>query len=163
MIYEHTLIERFEQMVETNTIDPSLIHELLPEYPDLYKPVKSKLISCIGRHLVYVANVRTENGDRFIKVGYTKNTVKQRLSEYRYEDKIYLEDVIHEEKFPALGTVEFEKKLKTKLEEYNTISENVEAPGKGELFLPKHKEKILKEYNSLKNNYKEMRGVKSAN
>ena len=163
MIYEHTLIERFEQMVETNTIDPSLIHELLREYPDLYKPVQSKFTSCIGRHLVYVANVRTENGDRFIKVGYTKNTVKQRLSEYRYEDKIYLEDVIHEEKFPALGTVEFEKKLLTKLEEYNVISENVKAPGKGELFLPKHKKKILKEYNSLKNNYKEMRGVKSAN
>ena len=159
MIFEHTKIEQYEK----DSRNPELVHDLLREYPKLYDYVFTTLDSCVGEHRVYVANIKTENGDSLIKVGYTKNTVKQRLSEGRYKGKIHLVNVIHEEFFPALGSVKFEKKLKTNLEQYNIVSENVEAPGKGELFLPKHEKKILEEYDSLKDRYKKMRGVKSPN
>ena len=157
--YEHKLIKEYE----INNRNPELFHELVKEYPNLYDYLFTTLDSCVGKHRVYVANVETKNGDSLIKVGYTKNTVKQRLSEGRYKGKIHLVNVIHEEFFPALGSVKFEKKLKTNLEQYNIVSENVEAPGKGELFLPKHENRILEEYDSLKDRYKKMRGVKSPN
>ena len=157
--YEHKLIKEYE----INNRNPELFHELVKEYPDLYDYLFTTLDSCVGKHRVYVAEVETKNGDSLIKVGYTKNTVKQRLSEGRYKGKIYLVNVIHEEFFPALGSKRFEKKLIDNLEKYNIVNESVEAPGKGELFLPKHKKKILEEYNSLKNNYKKVRGVKSPN
>ena len=95
MIFEHTMIEQYEK----DNRNPALLHDMLKEYPKLYDYVFTTLDSCVGRHRVYVANVETKNGDRFIKVGYTKNTVKQRLSENRYKGKIYLVNVIHEEFF----------------------------------------------------------------
>lgn len=158
-IFEHTMIKQYEK----DNRNPELLHNIIKEYPKLYDYIFTTLDSCVGKHRVYVAEVETKDYDRFIKVGYTKNTVKQRLSESRYKGKIYLVNVIHEEFFPALGSKKFEKKLKDNLEQYNIVNENVEAPGKGELFLPKHKKKILEEYDSLKNKYKNIRGVKPPN
>jgi hypothetical protein len=141
----------------------SLIPELMKEYSQCVPSIVNKLNSSFGIHRVYVANVKIKTGDRFIKIGYTKNTVKQRLSEGRYKGKIYLIDVIHEEFFPALGSKEFESKLITSLEKYNVTNENIEAPGKGELFFPEHEDKILEKYDELKDKSKHKRGFKSAN
>lgn len=141
----------------------SVILELMKEYPKCVSSIVNKLDSSFGIHRVYVANVKTKTGDKFIKIGYTKNTVKQRLSEGRYKGKIYLIDVIHEEFFPALGSKQFESELITTLEKYNVTNENIEAPGKGELFFQEHEDKILKKYNELKDKYKDKRGYKPPN
>ena len=53
---------------------------LLTQYTKLIPYIVNRIDSCFGTHIVYV--VRTNKG---IKIGYTKNSIKDRFAENRYE------------------------------------------------------------------------------
>jgi len=164
---KHQLIEEYEN-IRKKGLDHVLGEHIIkmiktPEYTGAIKYIATKLDSVFGLHTVYVAYVKTESGEKAIKIGYSKNTVGARFSEERWQDPFELVGIIHAELFPSLGAKRFENKLKNRLKEYKLIDKKTKAPGKGELFQPKYKEKILEEYESLKNQYTDVRGVKPPN
>jgi len=132
---------------------------LLTKYPKLIPYIVNRIDSCFGTHIVYV--VRTNKG---IKIGYTKNSIKNRFSENRYEGANSFEilEVLREEEFQALGAVEFESKLKNLNQGYG-IQTDMIMPGKGELYDEKFQEQILSNYDTHKLKYKEIIGIKAPN
>jgi hypothetical protein len=169
---KHQLIEEYEN-IRKKGLDHVLGEHIIkmiktPEYTGAIKYIATKLDSVFGLHTVYVAYVKTESGEKAIKIGYSKNTVGARFSEERWQDPLKLVGIIHAELFPSLGAIKFENRLKNRLTEYRLIdkknkTKKTKAPGKGELFQPKYKEKILEEYELWKNQYTEVRGVKPPN
>ena len=136
-----------------------MIPELLREYPDMVKYVINRIDSCFGEHTVYV--VDTNKG---IKIGYTKNSIQERFAEKRYtnHNEFKINSILREETFQARGAVEFENKLKARLQNYQ-IQTDMVMPGKGELYDRVHLDKILSEYDSNKEQYKSVVGCKSPN
>ena len=132
---------------------------LLNKNPKLIPYIVNRIDSCYGTHIVYV--VRTNKG---IKVGYTKNSIKDRFAENRYEgaESFQILEVLREEKFQALGAVEFESKLK-ELNQSFGIQTDMIMPGKGELYDEQFQTQILENYDTHKSKYKEIVGIKSPN
>jgi hypothetical protein len=136
-----------------------LIPIIMKEYPQMVKYIINRIDSCYGEHTVYV--VDTNKG---IKIGYTKNTIQQRFSEKRYSnsDEFIVNKILREDKFQAKGALEFENKLKELLSEYG-IKTDMVMPGKGELYDRKFVDEILNEYDSNKDKYKSIIGLKPPN
>lgn len=132
---------------------------LLTTYPKLVPYVINRIDSCFGTHIVYV--VRTNKG---IKIGYTKNSIKDRFAENRYEGSESFEilEILREEQFQALGAVKFESKLK-ELNQSFGIQTDMVMPGKGELYDTKFESQILEHYDTHKSKYKEIVGIKPPN
>ena len=132
---------------------------LLTQYPKLIPYIVNRIDSCFGTHIVYV--VRTNKG---IKIGYTKNSIKDRFAENRYEgaESFQIIEVLREEEFQALGAVQFESKLK-ELNQHFGIQTDMIMPGKGELYDEKFQKEILTHYDTHKSKYKEIIGIKSPN
>ena len=164
---KHQLIEEYEDIRKkglNHVLGEHIIKMMkAPEYTKAIQYIATTCDSVFGLHTVYVAYVKTKSGEKAIKIGYSKNTVGQRLSEKRWDNPLELIEIIHQEIFPSLGAIKFEDRLKSRLKEYRLIDKKTKAPGKGELFQPKYKEKILEEYEFWKNNYTEVRGVKPPN
>ena len=154
------IIKQFEELssVKDNGRLQSLIPELMKEYSQCVPSIVNKLNSSFGLHTVYIVN--TNLG---IKVGYTINTIEQRFNESRYKGQLKLNNILKDDKFPALGAFEFEKQLKDKYKKYRNLNSNTTAPGKGEIYYIKYKKEILKIYDELKDKYKDKRGFKRAN
>ena len=136
-----------------------LIPSIIREYPDMVKYIVNRIDSCFGEHRVYV--VDTNKG---IKIGYTKNTIQQRFGEKRYQssEEFKINEILREDTFPAKGAVEFESKLKSLLHQYQIESDMV-MPGKGELYSKDSLDTTLREYDTWKNKYIEIIGLKSPN
>jgi len=136
-----------------------LIPSIIREYPNIVKYIVNRIDSCFGEHRVYV--VDTNKG---IKIGYTKNTIQQRFGEKRYQnsEEFKINEILREDTFPAKGAVEFESKLKSLLHQYQIESDMV-MPGKGELYSKDSLDTILREYDTWKNKYIEIIGLKSPN
>lgn len=136
-----------------------LIPKIIREYPQMVKYIINRVDSCYGEHIVYV--VDTNKG---IKIGYTKNTVEQRFSEKRYSnsDEFIVNKILRQEIFQAKGALEFENKLKDKLSEYSVQTDMI-MPGKGELYDRKFLDIVLKEYDTHKDKYKSLIGLKPPN
>ena len=130
----------------------------MKEYPRCVSSIITKLNSSFGLHTVYIVN--TNIG---IKIGYTINTIQQRLNEGRYKEQIILKSILRDDRFPALGAFDFEKELKNKYSQYRNLNSNTTAPGKNEIYYFKFEKNILKIYDELKNKYKHKRGFKRAN
>ena len=132
---------------------------LLTQYPKLMPYIVNRIDSCFGTHIVYV--VRTNKG---IKIGYTKNSIKDRFAENRYEgaESFQIIEILREDKFQALGAVKFESKLK-QLNKSFGIKTDMIMPGKGELYDEKYESEILNHYDGYKKKYKEIIGIKSPN
>ena len=132
---------------------------LLTNYPKLVPYIVNRIDSCFGTHIVYV--VRTNKG---IKIGYTKNSIKDRFAENRYEgsESFQILEVLRDEDFQALGAVQFESKLK-QLNQSFGIQTDMIMPGKGELFDEKYESQILNHYDIHKEKYKEIIGIKAPN
>ena len=132
---------------------------LLTNYPKLVPYIVNRIDSCFGTHIVYV--VRTNKG---IKIGYTKNSIKDRFAENRYEgsESFQILEVLRDEDFQALGAVQFESKLK-QLNQSFGIQTDMIMPGKGELFDEKYESQILNHYDTHKEKYKEIIGIKAPN
>jgi hypothetical protein len=137
----------------------SFIPTLCKEYPQLTKYLATTIDSCLGIHRVYL--IRTNKG---IKLGYTKNTIKERFSESRYKGSEQFEilEILREEEFPALGAVQFEEKLKSLFTQYS-IKTDMVMPGKGEFYDTEYMMDILEKYDMYKSHYFEIIGLKSPN
>jgi hypothetical protein len=132
---------------------------LLTQYPKLIPYIVNRIDSCFGTHIVYL--VKTNKG---IKIGYTKNSIKDRFSESRYEgsDSFRILEVLREDEFQALGAVQFESKLK-QLNESFGIKTDMVMPGKGELYDEKFQTQIISNYDRYKMKYKDVIGIKPPN
>jgi hypothetical protein len=99
-----------------------------------------------------------------IKIGYTKNTVKERFSENRWSGRSKLEiiEVLRENTLPGRGAVDFETKLKTECLPY-IINSNLKLPGKNEFMCFDYINDILTKYDNLYPNYQNIIGVKPPN
>ena len=159
------LYERHLQIREqTEDIKREHVYELLTEYPKLIDSVLTKIDTSFGEHMVYIIRVY-KYGREFLKIGYTKNTVEKRYGEKRWSDKITLKDIkekLRENRLPALGAVQLEKKIKDYIEEYN-IETQLKGPGKGECYDIKCKDYILELYDKYYEEYKDSVGIKRAN
>ena len=124
----------------------------------------NRALTCFGEHRVYFVHLRV-NGEDFLKVGYTKNTVEERFSEARYTEGIKVEIVekIKVELFQAKGAVEFEKKLNELIPKTFRYTTELLFPGKKELISLEYKDEVLEIYNNTFPQYKDVIGLKSPN
>jgi hypothetical protein len=136
-----------------------LIPKLIKEYPDIVKYIINRVDSCYGEHRVYV--VDTNKG---IKIGYTKNTIKERFGESRYQNSndFKINEILREETFQAQGAVDFESKLKEVLHPYSIQSDMV-MPGKGELYSKDNLQSIIGAYDKYSSKYRDIVGLKAPN
>jgi hypothetical protein len=116
-----------------------------------------------GPHKVYVVHM-TVDGVDMVKIGYTKNSIKDRYKEKRWKDygKIEIIKIYRQEILQGLGAFEFENELKSQCLEY-LINSNLEQPGKGEFMDFKHLDMVLNLYDSLKPQYENVIGLKRTN
>lgn len=124
----------------------------------------NRALTCFGEHRVYFVHLRV-NGEDFLKVGYTKNSVVGRFSDKRYTGGYRVEviEIIKEELFQAKGAVEFENKLNELIPETFRYTTELLFPGKQELISLNHKDEVLDIYNNTYDRYKEVIGLKSPN
>jgi hypothetical protein len=134
------------------------------EYKKLIDYLYNRATTCFGTHRVYFVHLRV-NGEEFLKVGYTKNTVEERFSEARYTEGIKVEIVekIKVELFQAKGAVEFEKKLNELIPKTFRYTTELLFPGKKELISLEYKDEVLEIYNNTFPQYKDVIGLKSPN
>jgi hypothetical protein len=123
----------------------------------------NRAATCYGPHKVYVVHM-TVDGVDMIKVGYTKNSIKDRYKEKRWKDygKIVIIKIYRQEILQALGAVNFEDELKSQCLDY-LINSNLEQPGKGEFMDFKHLDIVLNLYDNLYPQYTDVVGFKRAN
>jgi hypothetical protein len=140
-----------------------VITKIIITYPKIVDTIINRIDSCFGPHKVYVVHM-TVDGVDMVKVGYTKNSIKDRYKEKRWKDygKIEIIKIYKQEILQALGAFEFEKELNSQCLEYLTNS-NLEQPGKGEFMDFKHLDMVLNLYDSLKPQYENVIGLKRAN
>lgn len=132
---------------------------LFKTYPKLIPYVVNRIDSCFGTHIVYL--IRTNFG---IKLGYTKNSIEKRFSEKRYEGSSSFEvlEILRQDEFQAYGASEFESFLKNKFKSFGIQTEMI-MPGKGEMYDTTFEKDIIEMYDSYKNDYKKIVGIKSPN
>jgi len=141
----------------------AVINEIISTYPKIIDYLYNRLDTCFGEHTVYLIHFNV-NGEEMLKIGYTKNTVKSRFGEKRYagQNTLNVVEIIRENKLPAKGAIEFEKKLKKLFAEYQ-INSNLTLPGKGEFFDIQFKKDIIEKYDLYYNDYVNIEGIKSPN
>ena len=59
----------------------NILGEVIHQYPKLIDYVLNKVDSSYGTHMVYVVHLQI-NGVDILKIGYTKNSVKNRFKEF---------------------------------------------------------------------------------
>ncbi len=135
------------------------IPHLLTQYPSLIDYVVNRIDSCFGEHTVYL--ILTNFG---IKVGYTKNSIKERFNEKRYSgsDSFEIKEIIREERFQAKGAVDFETYIKDQCSSY-LIQTDMIMPGKGEMFGEEWREEVIRIWDGSVGDYKGIVGIKAPN
>ena len=136
-----------------------LLPELIKAFPSLLPYISTTIDSCFSKHRVYL--IKTNKG---IKLGYTKNTIKERFNEKRYKgsEDFQILKILREEELPAAGAVKFEEKLKQLFTKYS-IKTDVIMPGKGEFYDENYLDDILKKYDTYKPKFIDIIGIKSPN
>ena len=134
------------------------------EYEKLIDYLFNRAVTCFGTHRVYFVHLRV-NGEDFLKVGYTKNTVVGRFSDKRYTGgyRVEVVEIIKEELFQAKGAVEFEAKLNELIPDTFRYTTELLFPGKQELISLEHRDDVLEIYNNAFPHYKDVIGLKSPN
>ena len=124
----------------------------------------NRALTCFGEHRVYFVHLRV-NGEDFLKVGYTKNTVEGRFSDKRYTGgyRVEVVEIIKEELFQAKGAVEFEAKLNELIPDTFRYTTELLFPGKQELISLEYRDEVLEIYNNTSPHYKDVIGLKSPN
>jgi len=140
-----------------------VLTEIVTTYPKIIDYLYNRIDTCFGEHTVYLVHMRV-NGEDMLKIGYTKNDVRARFGEKRWSDQNKLEivEIIRENKLQAKGAVDFEKRLKSTMENYK-INSNLTLPGKNEFYSIEYKEEIVGIYDIFYELYKEIEGLKSPN
>ena len=103
-------------------------------------------------------------GVDMLKIGYTKNSVKDRFSESRYAGRNTIEivQIIRENKLQAKASVDFENSLKEICKPY-TVKTDLTLPGRGEFLDIKYLDVITNEYDKLYPTFLQIVGLKSPN
>ena len=135
--------------------------KMMDEYPDIIEYLWNRADTCFGEHSVYLIEIHYK-GQSYLKIGYTKNSIKDRFSEKRYADRseFTLVDIIREVKLQALGAVHFEKEIKRRVD---SIKTEMRMPGKGEIFDMSKLNELLDIWNETLPKFKTMVGLKSPN
>jgi len=135
--------------------------KMMDDYPDIVDYLWNRADTCFGEHSVYLIEIHYK-GKSYIKVGYTKNSIKDRFSEKRYTDRneFTLVDIIREVKLQALGAVHFEKEIKKGVD---SIKTEMKMPGKGEIFDMSKKDELLDIWELKLPKFKTIVGLKSPN
>ena len=160
--------ELYEQYINRdNDLENNIeiIGEIIRANPTMLKYIQSKIDTCFGTHKVYVIHMRMlDTNLEMIKVGYTKNNVRERFGERRYagRNNVELVEILRQEELQAKGAIDFEKHLKENIEEYR-INTDITFPGKGEMYGIEWKDTILNLYDNTVDNYKDVYGFKSPN
>lgn len=141
----------------------NLISEITTQHPKLIDYIISKTDSCYGPHRVYVVKLEL-NGIDVLKIGYTKNTVKQRFKEIRWKgvETIVVKEIYREEILQALGAKEFESEINSRCEIHKLDNEHV-LPGKKEFLKINSLDDVLRIYDTIIPNYRNIVGLKSPN
>jgi hypothetical protein len=67
----------------TNEERMDIILRIMTKYPKIIDYIENRVHTCFGEHRVYFVKLRVD-GEMFLKVGYTKNTVYERFADSRY-------------------------------------------------------------------------------
>lgn len=138
-----------------------LIQQLMELHPETIDYLFTTAKSIYGEHRVYLIKINYK-GIEYLKIGYTKNTIKERFSEKRYngaEDFVLIE-IIKEVKLQAGGAVEFERYIKENVE---TIQNEMKMPGKGELFEVNKLNELIDMWDMNVDRFKHIVKIKSPN
>ena len=141
---------------------PGVIIKLMEEDPQRVPDwIWNRLDSVFGPHTVYLIEILYK-GKSYLKIGYTKNSTKERFSEKRYDgaDDFKLVRILNEVKLQALGAVQFEDEIKQKV---TTIKTDMKMPGKGEIFDMSKLDEILSVWNESLPKFREVIGIKAPN
>ena len=158
------LYERFLNIRNESTETKiKILVDIMKTFPNIINTIINRVESCFGEHTVYYVHFSVK-GMEFLKVGYTKNTVKQRIcDEMRYEgEKPVIIETFRDLKYQAKGAFDFETTLKENVVPYKKENDLV-MPGKGELYDIKYKDEILKVYDSICYDYSHIIGLKRTN
>jgi len=159
------LYEQYLQASKTKDLDEQekVIINLMKEYRKIIPSFFNRAATRFGPHKVYVVHM-TVDGVDMVKVGYTKNSIKDRYKEKRWKDygKIEIIKIYRQEILQGLGAFNFENELKSQCLEY-LINSNLEQPGKGEFMDFKHLDMVLNLYDSLIPQYENVIGLKRTN
>jgi hypothetical protein len=142
----------------------NILGEVIHQYPKLIDYVLNKVDSSYGTHMVYVVHLQI-NGVDILKIGYTKNSVKNRFKELRWKgvDSIVVKYIHRENTLQALGAKQFENDIKKRCQQYMLDNNSHHLPGKGEFIKPESLDDVLKIYDELYPNYVDVVGLKSPN
>ena len=161
-----------EYMDKTNELETrlSIMCDMCRIEPKLIEWLDNRVDTCFGPHIVYVVHMRYTPEDpqdeviNMIKIGYTKNTVKKRFSEKRYEGmgKVTLVKTFREEILQAKGAKDMEKELQDSFKDCH-IETNLKFPGKGEMYGEEYLDIILNSYDDNYPKHRETVGFKSPN
>ena len=159
------LYEQYLQALKTKDLDEQekAVINLMKEYRESIPSFFNRMGTRYGPHKVYVVHMKVGGVD-MIKVGYTKNSIKERYKEKRWKDygKIEIIETYREETIQALGAFNFERELYSQCLEY-LINSNLELPGKGEFMDFKHLDMVLNLYDNLIPQYENVIGLKRVN
>ena len=157
------LYERFLNIRNESTETKiKILVDIMKTFPNVINTIINRVESCFGKHRVYVVHFSIKD-EEFIKVGYTKNTVKQRLGEVRWEkEKATIIEIIRENEYQAKGAYDFELVLKALVKDYKK-EHQLTLPGKGELLDVKYKNEIIVTYDSICDDYVDVIGLKRTN
>jgi hypothetical protein len=149
------------QLADTDVKRQNVLIKLMDKYPDIIKYLWNKADSCFGEHTVYLIRIEYK-GESYLKIGYTKNSIKDRFAEKRYVDRseFKLMETLRESKLQALGAVHFEADIHKGIEGIQT---EMKMPGKGELYSIDMLDRINEMWDKQINNYKGIVGLKAPN
>jgi hypothetical protein len=159
-LYEQYLGSKQSESLEDKI---NVMNEIVRQNPKMMDYIQNKIDSCFGTHIVYLVHAKVEGVD-MLKIGYTKNTVKSRFGEKRYDgsNKLVIVEVLRQLEFQAKGAKDFEKRMKRDFVDYKTTT-NLTLPGKNEFYDIEHQEVMLGLYDTLSTEYTEVFGLKSPN
>lgn len=140
-----------------------VMNEIIRQNPKLMDYIETKIDSCYGTHIVYLVYMKV-NGEDMLKIGYTKNSVDGRFGEHRYagRDSLVIVEKIREGKLQAKGAIEFEKKLKERLNDFKVTTE-LTLPGKGEFYDIVFLDEMTRIYDEEYDNFIKVIGLKAPN
>jgi len=156
-----------EQLVKNYCLkrkSPETVINLLKINPHIFKYIVTTMDSCIGMHQVYMVTFINKSLRGMVKVGYTKHkNLRKRFSESRYKgDKLIVDEIILQVELPALGAINFEKFIQSKIKN-DLLDEKIKIPGKGEFYHNSKSNQILELWKNNVDNYKDVWGIKSPN
>ena len=120
----------------------------------------NRLKSCFGEHILYLYVININDKETCLKYGYTVN--EKRNFDGRF-DKVSIVEEVKLVRLQAFGAVELEKELEERIPDHFRYTTTAKFPGKGELIDIKYKDEMIKLFDELAPQFKDVIGLKSPN